>query len=210
MARPVDHEKRRTLAAQAVEVMLEEGLDVPMARLAERLGIKRPTLLYHFPDRASIALAALEEMFTTQVAYVVAEMSKHEHPLRQLNAQVRAVHKFHQGREDRVVLLSQTLAGSGRESAEQAIEIGNRAFEAERQAMVKRLKAAMKAGTMKKCDADALVRLVRSVNDGLMIQRVMTGAPLAPVHDFLWENVLKPLEVGAEKATPRSRRRKSA
>ena len=44
-------------------------------------------------------------------------------------------------------------------------------------------------------DVDALIAVVRSFNDGLIIQRVMLGADLAPIHTFIWEHVLSPLKL---------------
>src|SRR5687768_11359078 len=54
MARPADPEKRLELARKAVEILSTSGLDMPMSQLADALGVKRPTLLYHFPSRGHI------------------------------------------------------------------------------------------------------------------------------------------------------------
>ena len=43
-------------------------------------------------------------------------------------------------------------------------------------------------------DPDALIALTRAVTDGLMVQRVMTGLDLGPVHQALWTHVLEPLK----------------
>src|SRR5258706_351374 len=52
MARPPEPEKRRELAMEAVRVLARLGLSTPMSRVADELGVKRPTLHYHFPSRA--------------------------------------------------------------------------------------------------------------------------------------------------------------
>ncbi|MCB9613766.1 MAG: TetR/AcrR family transcriptional regulator [Sandaracinus sp.] len=194
MARPLDLDKRRTLAREAVTVMQREGVDVSMTRLAEALGLKRPTLLYHFPTRAQIVETALEEMMLEQAAFVLGRLAKEEHPLRRLYAQVRAVHEFQHGNEARLLFLTQALAATGGERMKELVHGAAKIFEAHRRANADRIRAGIEAGIVAPCDADALVQLVRAVIDGLVIQRVTESIELEPVHRLLWENLLAPLE----------------
>jgi AcrR family transcriptional regulator len=194
MARPLDHDKRRALAREAVALMQREGVDVSMTRLAEGLGLKRPTLLYHFPTRAHIVETALQEMMMTQAAFVLARIESETHPLRRLYAQVCAVHEFHHGNEARLVFLTQAIATTGGERMKAIVEGAAKIFEAHRRANADRIRAGIAAGTVAPCDPDALVQLVRAVTDGLMLQRVTEGITLEPVHTLLWENLLAPLE----------------
>ncbi len=189
----MDSARRTALAQQAVAVLQTHGLNLSNAALAQQLQIKRPTLLYYFPTKASILEAAWQEMFTDQVAFVLQRMAAHQHPLDQLDAQLRAVHDFHHGREGRVVFLTQSIATLGMPTAERFIRLGDQAFEAQRNLMKVRLQEAIDAGQMHPCDVDALVRLVRSTVDGLLVQRFMTGCALEPVHDFFKRHVLDPL-----------------
>jgi AcrR family transcriptional regulator len=193
MARPLDHDKRRTLAREAVTVMQREGADVSMTRLAEALGLKRPTLLYHFPTRAQIVETALEEMMMAQAAFVLGRINQESHPLRRLYAQVRAVHEFQHGNEARLVFLTQALAATGGERMKELVHGAAKIFEAHRRANADRIRAGIEAGLVAPCDPDALVQLVRAVIDGLMLQRVTEGIDLEPVHRLLWENLLAPL-----------------
>lgn len=196
MARPAEHEKRQDLARRAVDVLAREGFDVPMSRVADELGVKRPTLLYHFPTRAHIVETALEDLLAEQAAFVLARIDQHEHPIDRLYAQVRAVHEFHHGREGRILLLTQAIAASGASGGRIAemLDIGNRAFEAHRRAAADRIRQGIRKGIVARCDPDALVALVRAVIDGLMVQRLVAGTELAPVHDVLWKHVLLPLK----------------
>jgi AcrR family transcriptional regulator len=193
MARPAEPEKRLELAGQAVQVLEREGLDVPMSRIADALGVNRSTLLYHFPSRSHIVKTALEALLLEQARSVLAAIEKHSHPIDRLYAQVRAVHAFHQGREARIVLLSQAIAASGERMAD-IVAAGNRVFEAHRRAAADRVRQGIADGLVVPCDADALVNLVRAVIDGLMVQRVITGVELPPVHRLLWKQVLLPLK----------------
>jgi AcrR family transcriptional regulator len=207
MARPPDPEKRLELARKAVEVLATSGLDMPMSQLADALGVKRPTLLYHFASRGHIVEAALEDLLTRQALVVMTEVEKHEHPIDRLYAQIRAIHQFHHGNESRIVFLSQAIAASGERMAE-IIEVGNQVFAAQRKAAADRIRAGIEAGTVHPCDADALINLIRAVTDGLMVQRVMTGVDLAPVHELLWKGLLSPLKRDPEQSKwPRVSRR---
>lgn len=195
MARPPEPEKRRALARRAAVVLQEQGLELPMAQLAEALGLKRSTLLYHFPSRAHIAESALEDLLSAQALFVMERVERHEHPIDRLYAQLQAVHAFHRGNETRLLFLSQTIATLGGARMSQIIAVGNQVFEAQRQAMAARLREGMRRGVVAPCDAESLVSLVRALIDGLMVQRVMTGLELGPIHDMVWERVLCPLRL---------------
>jgi AcrR family transcriptional regulator len=202
MARPSEHDKRRELAARAVAVLQRKGLEISMTELADALEIKRPTLLYHFPTKAHIIEVALEELLTEQIAYVSERVAQHAHPIDRLYAQVRAVHAFHEGQEARVVFLTQAIATTAGERLSHIIAIGNRVATARREAAGKALRDGIAAGTVARCDVDALLALLRAVTDGLMVQRVMTGVDLKPVHELLWDRVLAPLKL-EPKPTPK-------
>lgn len=214
MARPPDPEKRRELARRAAAVLQREGLEIPVARLAEALGVKRPTLLYHFPTYSHVVEVALEDLLTEQAAFVLARIEEHEDPLDRLDAQMRAVHAFHHGREERIVFLTQAIAATAGARLPAILATGARVFEAHRRAAADRIRAGIAAGAIAPCDADALVALVRAVIDGLMVQRVMTGLELGPVHDLLRDRLLSPLRIDQEGphakppvSSPRTRQR---
>ena len=196
MARPTNHKKRRELARSAVLVLQQEGLDVSMSRLAEALAIKRPTLLYHFASRAEIVETALEQSLLEQASYVIGEVEKYEHPVDRMYAQLRAVHAFHDGQDERLAFLTQAIAVSGKERLDELIRIGNRVFDARRQETAARLREGMRRGVVGECEPDVLIAVMRALSDGLVIQRVMTGLTLAPVHSLVWEQLLKPLKLG--------------
>lgn len=193
MARPSEPEKRLEMARDAVSVLARLGLGTPMSRLADELGVKRPTLHYHFPTRGHIFETALEELLTEQAFFVMERVNRHDHPIDRLFAQLQAVHEFHHGREERIVFLSQAIAASGERMSE-IIAVGNRVFESQRRAAVKLLEDGMDDGTVAPCDAESLVAVIRALTDGLMVQRVMTDVDLAPVHQFLWAHLLSPLK----------------
>lgn len=204
MARPKDTGKRRELAERAVAVLEDKGLSISTEQLARELGVNRTTLLYHFPTYAEIIQTVLAELLTEQAAIVEAKVAEHEHPIDRLYARVRAVHAFHAGREQRLVFLSQAVAVTGGARVTEIVRAASEVFAPSRRALVEGLEKGIAEGTVEPCDAKALVALVRSVIDGLTIQRVTTGEPVLPVHVFLWERVLAPLK----RTSSRTRERK--
>lgn len=194
MARPLESDRHLELARRAVAVLEREGLEISMTRLSEILEVKRPTLLYHFPTKSHIIEAALEDLLSEQALFVLSKIGEHDHPIDRLYAQLQAVHAFHQGREARIVFLSQAIAASAGARMAAIIDVGNRVFAPYRRAAAQAIRDGIEAGTVGPCDAEALIALVRAVTDGLLVQRVMTGLELEPVHDLLWARLLRPLK----------------
>lgn len=194
MGRPAEPEKRLELARRAVAVLQREGLDVPMSRLATVLEVKRPTLLYHFPTKGHIVEVALEDLLREQMMFVLPRIVDVEHPIDRLFAQLCAMHAFQQGQEARMLFLSQAIAANGGERMTELIQIGNTVFAPYREAARAMLAEGVKQGTVRPCDPDAVMASVRALTDGLLIQRVMTGIDLAPIHKFIWAHILAPLK----------------
>ena len=159
------------------------------------MGLKRPTLLYHFKSYAEIVIVALEALLLEQTVFLMNRINAHEHPIDRLYARLQAVHEYHRGQEGRIVFLSQAIATLGQERMSDIIAIGNQVFESHRIAQAQHVRAGIADGTVRPCDVDALMSLIRSVTDGLLIQRVVTGAAFEPVHEFLWEHILEPLKI---------------
>ncbi|GAB2805404.1 TetR/AcrR family transcriptional regulator [Streptomyces daliensis] len=65
--RPANHgpkaaaRNRAALIAAAREIYAEHGLDAPLSAIARRAGVGQGVLYRHFPDRAAVASAVLEE-----------------------------------------------------------------------------------------------------------------------------------------------------
>ncbi|MEV7085443.1 helix-turn-helix domain-containing protein [Streptomyces sp. NPDC093085] len=52
---------RAALVAAAREIYAEQGMDAPLSAIARRAGVGQGVLYRHFPDRAAVAAAVLEE-----------------------------------------------------------------------------------------------------------------------------------------------------
>ncbi len=199
MARPTEPDKRLDLARRGADVLARQGLGISAAELADALGVKRPTLLYHFPTFGHLVETALVDVLGEQALFVVAEVEKHTHPIDRLYAQLRAVHRFHEGREARIFFLTQAVASTGGARVAEILERANAVFESFRRAAADRVRAGVREGHVAPCDPDALVSTVRALIDGLMIQRVTSGLALAPAHDFVWKHLLAPLKLDPAK-----------
>lgn len=207
MARPRDTDKRRELAQRAAAVLEEKGLGISAEQLARELGINRTTLLYHFPTYSEIIQTVLVELLAEQLVFVEAKVDEHSHPIDRLFARVRAAHAFHHGKDRRLLFLSQAVAVTGGAEVEEMMRVAAELFAPSRRALYEGIERGIDEGTVVPCDAKAVVALVRSVIDGLTIQRVTEGTPVEPVHRFLWEHVLAPLKrPGASKSKKISRR----
>lgn len=195
MPRPPDLQRKHELARRAVALLEREGLDLSTATLADRLGVKRPTFLYHYPTRAELIEAALEEAMVAQAVHVQERVAGADHPIDRLYLQVLAVHEFQEGKERHLVFLTQALATMGADRLRAAVARAAQVFEARRQAHVEALRLGIAERRVAPCDPEALVRLVRAVTDGLVLQRVTDALPLEPVHSLLWHRLLSPLRL---------------
>ena len=211
MARAPEPEKRSALATAAVEVLQREGTDVSMARLADALDVKRPTLLYHFPTKADLVQHALVELLSQQATFVLAELAAHEHPIDRLYAQMRAVHAFHHGREARIVFLTQAITATAGGRMGAILDAASQVFEEHRIAAVNLVRRGIATGTVVPCDPDALFATCRALTEGLLVQRVVSGGDLTRIHTLVWEQLLAPLKlVPAERRARSGTRRASA
>ncbi|HQV92079.1 MAG TPA: helix-turn-helix domain-containing protein, partial [Phycicoccus sp.] len=55
---------RAALIAAARQLMAEQGVQVPLSRIAQEAGVGQGVLYRHFPTRLSLALAVFEDNFT--------------------------------------------------------------------------------------------------------------------------------------------------
>ena len=139
MARPREQGKRAEIAERAVAVLEREGLGISTEQLARAIGVKRPTLIYHFPTHTHVIEAVLATLLAEQMAFVETRVEKHSHPIDRLYARLLAVAEFHRGREARMLFLSQAVAVAGGPRAVEIVKRASEFFELDRRAMVARV-----------------------------------------------------------------------
>src|SRR2546423_13079514 len=84
--------RAREVARAALELLEEEGPEgLSMRRLAERLGIRAPSIYKHLPDKQALEAAIISAGFELQADAFEAAMEGAEHPL---DALARAYRQF--------------------------------------------------------------------------------------------------------------------
>ena len=112
MARPKDPDKRIGLALQAIEILEREGVEISVEQLASKMGIKRPTLLYHFPSYGSIAEEAIKHYLAEASAFISKRLAPVSHPIDRVYEHLLAVTDFQRGKEARFAFLTQVVAST--------------------------------------------------------------------------------------------------
>jgi AcrR family transcriptional regulator len=84
------------IVAAAREILDDEGLDgLTMRRIAERLGIRAPSLYKHFPDKQALEAAIISEAFAEQAAAFEDAVEGSADPLVDLAAAYRRFARAH-------------------------------------------------------------------------------------------------------------------
>ena len=82
--------RAREIVAAARAILEEEGLDaLTMRRIAERLGIRAPSLYKHFPDKESLEAAIISAAFEEQAGVFERAVGEGDDPLEALGAAYR-------------------------------------------------------------------------------------------------------------------------
>ena len=82
--------RAREIAAAAREILEDEGPDaLTMRRIAERLGIRAPSLYKHFPDKAALEAAIISAAFEEQAEAFERAVEGSDDPLAALGAAYR-------------------------------------------------------------------------------------------------------------------------
>ncbi len=83
--------RAREIVAAARAILEEEGLDaLTMRRIAERLGIRAPSLYKHFPDKESLEAAIISAAFEEQAKVFARAVEDGDDPLEALGAAYRS------------------------------------------------------------------------------------------------------------------------
>ena len=88
--------RARQIVAAAREILEDEGLEeLTMRRIAERLGIRAPSLYKHFPDKASLEAAVISDGFEEQAAVFERAVEGSAEPLADIAAAYRLFARAH-------------------------------------------------------------------------------------------------------------------
>ena len=198
MARQVDYRKREEIAQAAFEILRSKGFQkTSMSEIAKALGMKRPTLYWYFKDIGAIFETLLVRLMLDVGIHMEAHIREVNHPIDRLFAQIKAVDDFFATRESLIPCLLQLWAATGAGvDPEGAVAMTRSAFEPRRQLQIESVRAGIREGLIDDCDPEALVHLINSYIDGMLVQRIShPETSLPPVHDLIWTKLLNPLKL---------------
>lgn len=199
MARPVDLDKRREIALQALEVLREHGLQqATMSGLAKALGLKRPTLYFYFPSIPDLFLALVDIHREEEVQWVAERLQGHDHPIDAMLAFLRAEHDFvvEKGLDDFMLLMASFWASG---SEDDRLRFRKRVLKdllPARQLFTALLHAGMAQGRIRDCDAEGLVDMMFCLQDGILVQGGLRDLETERVFSVL-ASMLEPLRIEA-------------
>ena len=88
--------RAREIVAAAREILDDEGLEaLTMRRIAERLGIRAPSLYKHFPDKAALEAAIISAAFEEQAEVFEQAVDGSAEPLADIAAAYRRFARAH-------------------------------------------------------------------------------------------------------------------
>ena len=195
MARPVDVERRREMAARAFEVVKERGIHkTTMSDIAKALEIKRPTLYWYFPDLSAVFREVYLELQHEVLTHVTDAMRQESHPIDQLQACLEAAMTFFGERRDVMGGLIQLWAVGSTERESWKAETA-RLIAPQREFMTKLVEHGIRKGQVESCDAKGLTDTLFMLIDGYNVHAVLDGAEPKEMLRFASENILGPLRI---------------
>jgi len=199
VARPVDLERRREIALQALEVLRTQGLQqATMSGLAKALGLKRPTLYFYFPSIPDLFLALVEIHREEEVAWVAERLAGKTHPIDAMLAFLRAEHDFvrERGLDDFMLLMASFWATGSPDDRARFRKRVLRDLLPARQLFTALLMQGVAEGRIRPIDAEGLVDVVFCLQDGILVQGGLRDLDADRVFST-FESLLLPLRIDA-------------
>lgn len=199
MARKPDLEKRREIAEEAFLLLCEQGIHkTTMSDIANRLGMKRPTLYWYFKDVGEILDALVTNRYQEYTSYLAQHLPPAQHPIDYLKQFLATVVDFLEGKDEMILVLFQMWATRGADERDRLLQRGREHTWPLRQAMAALLDLGVKSGQVRPCDSTAITDLVFAILDGTTMQRLVRGADQRTVLNYFADVVLEPLRIAAD------------
>ncbi|MFC1707460.1 TetR/AcrR family transcriptional regulator [Planctomycetota bacterium] len=199
MARKPDLARRKEIITRTLEILRERGVHgTTMSDLAHGLGMKRPTLYWYFKDLGEIFDAALEEIHGRFERLFAERLAGVSHPIDVLETLLQVSSDFHKDSRDLIILLFQLWAVGRSGDPERILKRGREVIEPLRAELITMLQSGVEAKLVAPCDPEAIVDLVLSVGDGIVVQQVTRNADLTAGVMTLRRCVLDPLRLTSE------------
>lgn len=174
------------------EIVLEHVLERQRAFLVERM---RSLVQGEIPGQPTAPASATAPTPLAQPAqFVHPPHPPHPpHPVDALYAYVEGIWAFFSAEGPYLLQLVSFWGHTVGGEPGRVIEVTQRHFQPLWNLAVHELERGMEAGRVERCDARAVVDLVTSLVDGVLVHRVIRGMDAAPVGGLLWTSVLGPL-----------------
>jgi AcrR family transcriptional regulator len=107
--------RRQQIVAAAIETIAEHGYaDASLERIAQRVGISRGLISYHFEGRADLMAAVVSTVFAEGTAYMRPHLERASTATERLEAALRSNLEFMRDRRAHVVAVAEIARAGGR------------------------------------------------------------------------------------------------
>ena len=160
----IEDARRRQIVQAAIEVIAEEGYaSASLERIAQRVGISRGLISYHFSGREDLIHAVMATVFTEGAAYMRARVEGAETAAGTLETVLRSNLEFMRDHRAEMIAVTEIASAGGRgelRSAREGIAQGIAALEAI-------LRAGQASGAFRAFDPHVMAVAIRNVIDGV-------------------------------------------
>jgi AcrR family transcriptional regulator len=160
----IEEARRRQIVGAAIETLAEHGYDgASLERIAQRVGISRGLISYHFEGRADLMAAVVATVFREGAAYIRPHLEGTLTPGQRFEAALRSNLEFMRDHRAEIVAVVEIGQGGGRSelaSARDDIARGIAALE-------QLLHAGQESGEFGHFDPHIMAVTIRTVIDGV-------------------------------------------
>ena len=163
----IEEARRAQIVAAAIETVAEAGFaDATLARIAQRAGIGKGIISYHFAGKDELMEQVVEEIYTEVADFVLPRMGEAPDERAALRAHILAVAGYMRTHRERLAVLGGISRGMG--ASEGAAPRGRaRATEQVHRAIEENLRAGQERGVFRGFDVRVIAVTLQASIDGM-------------------------------------------
>lgn len=174
----IEEARREQIIGAAVETIAEHGYgNASLARIAEREGISKGVISYHFKGKDELIEEVVQEIFQGIVGAVIPRVMAAGDPRESLREHITAVGEYMYANRSQVIALSEIFFGA--RTAEGQATYGGRASEPLYEGVERYFTEGQESGIFRSFDPRAMAVTLQSSLDGAFAYWVMN-----PEHDL--------------------------
>ncbi|MCP3803753.1 TetR family transcriptional regulator [Allokutzneria sp. A3M-2-11 16] len=163
--------RRKQLVGCAIEVIAEHGLaNASTVRIAERAGVSRGVLTYHFRDRAELIEQVVQQVYALGAETIGPKMVLARSPRESLLTFIRGSVELYADHPRHMLALTEIFAGNRSDDSRHQREISD---------LARILRAGQELGQFRAFDVDVMCRTIRGALDGAL-SHVLDGGEVEP------------------------------